>query len=92
MSKLLVTLTVDEFETLMANAVARGVAQAHPDALEYMTLAQVAKLLAIDERTVTAYIKDRELPATKLGHEWRFATKEITQWMSDRRYKIKKAG
>jgi len=91
MSKLLVTLTVDELEALLTKAVAKGLAQAHPEQLEYLTLAQAAKLLGCDERTVTNYIKTRELPAVKLGHEWRFASNELSKWMADRKFK-KKAG
>lgn len=89
MNKLLVTLTVEELETLLARAVAKGLAQAHPEQLEYLTLGQAAKLLGCDERTVTTYIKTRDLPATKLGHEWRFARPELVTWMTDRKFKKK---
>jgi len=92
MSKLLVQMTVEELETLLARAVAKGLAQARPEQLEYLTLAQAAKLLAVDERTVTTYIKERDLPATKLGHEWRFESRELAKWMSERKFKAKKAG
>ena len=92
MSKLLVQITVEELEALLAKAVAKGLAQAQPEHLEYLTLSQAAKLMAVDERTVTTYIKERELPATKLGHEWRFARQELVKWMADRKFKVKKAG
>lgn len=91
MSKLLVTLTVEELEAMLDRAVAKGATLAHAEPLEYLTLAQAAKALQADERTVTTYIKERGLPATKLGHEWRFSSKELGQWMADRKHKQKKA-
>lgn len=88
---MIVQLTVGELKALIAEAVAAGAAHAHPEQLEYLTLAQAAKMMGCDERTVTTYVKTRELPATKLGHEWRFARQELAQWMTDRKFK-KKAG
>ena len=88
---MIVQLTVGDLKALIAEAVAEGAAKATPEQLEYLTLAQAAKLMGCDERTVTTYIKTRELPATKLGHEWRFARQELTAWMADRKFK-KKAG
>jgi len=88
---MVVQLTVGELEALLTRAVAAGIAQMQPETLEYLTLAQVAKMLDVDERTVTTYIKRDALPATKLGHEWRFASKEVAAWVAERRFK-KKAG
>jgi excisionase family DNA binding protein len=89
---MIVQLTVADLKALIAEAVAEGAAKARPTELEYLTLAQAAKLLGCDERTVTTYIKTRELPAVKLGHEWRFASAELSTWMADRKFKVKKAG
>lgn len=86
---MIVQLTVGQLRELIAEAVAEGAAKSKPEHLEYLTLAQAAKVMGCDERTVTTYVKTRELPATKLGHEWRFARQEITTWMADRKFKKK---
>lgn len=91
MSKLLVQMTESELEALLARAVAKGVAEAKPEPAKYLTLEKVAKMLDLDERTVTTYIRLRGLPATKLGHEWRFESRELAQWMADNKFKAKKA-
>lgn len=89
---MIVQLTVGELEAMLTRAVVNGLAQAQPGQLEYLTLAQAAELLGCDERTVTNYIKTRDLPAVKLGHEWRFERKELVRWIADQKFKVKKAG
>lgn len=91
-SPMVVTLDVDELAALVRKEIEAALATSRPEQLEYLTLSQAAKLLAVDERTVTTYVKERELPATKLGHEWRFARQELAKWMADRKFKVKKAG
>lgn len=89
---MIVQLTVGELESIVVGAVARGVAQAQPEALEYLTLELAAKLLKVDERTAITYVKTRGLVASKLGHEWRFAREDLKRWMVENHFKVKKAG
>ena len=42
-----------------------------PDAPEYLTLPEAAALLRIGERTAYELARKRELPAIKIGGQWR---------------------
>ena len=47
-----------------------------------LTLAQAAALLQVDERVVRAAASAGELPARKLGREWRFSRAAILDWLA----------
>ena len=48
---------------------------------QLLTLEQVAKYLNVDKFTVYRLISDRELPAFKVGNQWRFNKKLIENWL-----------
>ena len=52
---------------------------------EILTLAEVAALLKVDQRTVRRYIAGRGLPAFKLGagttSPWRFVSADVIEWL-----------
>jgi excisionase family DNA binding protein len=51
--------------------------------LEILTPAQLAGLLQVDEATVVAMAERRELPARKVGEEWRFSREAILAWLAE---------
>jgi excisionase family DNA binding protein len=51
--------------------------------LEILTPAQLADLLQVDEETVIALAERRELPARKVGEEWRFSREAILAWLAE---------
>ena len=48
---------------------------------QLLTLEQVAKYLNVDKFTVYRLISDRDLPAFKVGNQWRFKKKLIENWL-----------
>ena len=53
------------------------------DAREILTVREVARYLRADVSTVYRLAKRRELPAFRIGTEWRFTRKSIEQWSLD---------
>ncbi|MGE5219044.1 MAG: helix-turn-helix domain-containing protein [Chloroflexota bacterium] len=48
---------------------------------QLLTLEQVAEYLNVDKFTVYRLLNDRELPAFKVGNQWRFKRKLIENWL-----------
>lgn len=46
-----------------------------------LTLEQVADYLNVDKFTVYRLLADKELPAFKVGNQWRFKRKMIENWL-----------
>jgi len=44
---------------------------------ELLTTAQTAEYLQLTERTIRQYIKDKKLPASKLGKAWRIKKRDV---------------
>ena len=63
--------------------VGRAAFRATEDA-EVLTAAQVARLLQVDERTVRALAARGEIPARKLGRQWRFLRSAVLDWLARR--------
>ena len=51
---------------------------------EIMTIKEVAKYLKMNEKTIYNLIKKKELPAFKLGGNWRFKKSIIDKWIEER--------
>jgi len=51
--------------------------------LEILTPAQLAGLLQVDEETVVGMAERREIPARKVGEEWRFAREAVLAWLAE---------
>ncbi len=51
---------------------------------ELLTVAETCRYLKVTPRTLYRYIKDGDLPAFKLGKEWRFVRSELEQWIRQR--------
>jgi excisionase family DNA binding protein len=50
---------------------------------EVLTPAQLAELLQVDEQTVVDMAERGELPARKVGGEWRFARAAVLAWLAE---------
>ena len=48
------------------------------------TLTDAATYLHVAEKTVTRMIQRGELPAVRLGGQWRFVPEKLSQWLQDR--------
>jgi excisionase family DNA binding protein len=48
---------------------------------EILTLPEVAQLLKIAEKTVYSMAQKRQLPAFKVGGQWRFQRIDIDRWI-----------
>lgn len=51
---------------------------------QLMTIEEVAQYLQVSRFTVYRLAKGRTIPATKIGHQWRFHKEEIDQWVRKR--------
>lgn len=48
-----------------------------------MTIDEVAAYMQLSRFTVYRLAKDRFIPATKIGRQWRFQKEEIDRWMRE---------
>ena len=48
---------------------------------QLLTLEQVADYLNVDKFTVYRLLNDKELPAFKVGNQWRFKRKLLENWL-----------
>ena len=49
--------------------------------LRLLTVAEAAELLQVSKRTLERLIQRRELPAFKVGHQWRVRESELVKWI-----------
>lgn len=48
-----------------------------------LTTAAVAKWLGVSTRTLCLWAECQEIPAIKIGRQWRFRESELTNWLDD---------
>lgn len=48
---------------------------------EILTIKEVAEYLKVNERTIYRLANKGEIPAFKVGNNWRFDRAKIAQWM-----------
>ena len=48
---------------------------------QLMTLQEVADYLRVTEKTIYRLLKQGRIPATKVGHQWRFDKTAIDEWL-----------
>ncbi len=51
---------------------------------ELMTAEETCRYLKITQRTLYRYLRSRQIPAFKLGKEWRFVRSDLEQWIRNR--------
>lgn len=49
-----------------------------------MTAIETCRYLKITQRTLYRYLRSRQIPAFKLGKEWRFVRSDLEQWIRER--------
>jgi excisionase family DNA binding protein len=49
---------------------------------DYLTAAEVAKLLRVSKPSVVAAVKRQGLPAVRVGRFWRFSRVDVEAWLS----------
>ena len=49
----------------------------------FLTTAAVSKWLGISTRTLCLWAECQEIPAIKLGRQWRFRESELANWLED---------
>lgn len=50
---------------------------------EILTIKEVADYLKVNERTIYRLANKGEIPAFKVGNNWRFERAKIAKWMSN---------
>ncbi len=48
---------------------------------QLLTLEQVAEYLNVDKFTVYRLLNDKQLPAFKVGNQWRFKRRMLENWL-----------
>ena len=51
---------------------------------ELMTADETCRYLKITQRTLYRYLQNHQIPAFKLGKEWRFVRSDLEQWIRER--------
>jgi excisionase family DNA binding protein len=51
------------------------------DPLQLLTTRQVAELLQVSQRTIERLIRCKELPALKVGRQWRIRSSQLAKWI-----------
>ncbi len=62
----------------------RARAAARDTTTELLTIKDVAALVRVSEKTVRRWIETRELPAAKLGNQWRIRPRDLDLFVKDR--------
>jgi excisionase family DNA binding protein len=78
-----VVLTPEEVEKLLERTWERLIRQQSEK--EVLTLEEAAALLDLHPKVVTRYIREKSLPAHKIGPEYRFRRSELLAWLDQNR-------
>ncbi|HZD41349.1 MAG TPA: helix-turn-helix domain-containing protein [Terriglobales bacterium] len=64
-----------------------------PDtSIKLLTLAEAASILKISKRTLHRMIQHRQIPAFKVGGQWRILESRFQEWVEDEENSTPKAG
>jgi len=61
-------------------------------AIKLLTLAEAASILKISKRTLHRMIQHRQIPAFKVGGQWRILESRFQEWVQDEEDTTPKAG
>ena len=50
-----------------------------------LTLQEISQLLRVNRATIYRMARSNKIPASKVGRQWRFEDKLITQWLRQQR-------
>lgn len=48
---------------------------------EILNMQEVCELLSVSEKTMIKLLKEENIPARKIGREWRFSKNAIIEWL-----------
>ena len=51
---------------------------------EFLTVSEVASLLKLSESTVYTMVRAGDIPAVKLGHQWRVSETRLDEWLEQK--------
>jgi excisionase family DNA binding protein len=54
-----------------------------------LTVAELARYLRVNMSTIYRLIRNKELPAFRVGRDWRFKREAIENWMRERQKRSK---
>ena len=54
----------------------------------WCSMKEITKYLGVHRQTVFTWIKKENMPATKIGHLWKFKINEIDDWIKSREYQF----
>jgi len=54
------------------------------DQIRLLTLSEAATLLHVSTRTLQRMIRSRDLPALKVGGQWRLRESQLAEWIQGR--------
>ncbi len=60
--------------------------------IRLLTLAEAATILKISKRTLHRMIQHRQIPAFKVGGQWRILESRFQQWVEEEEHLTPKAG
>jgi len=46
-----------------------------------MTVRELAEYIKLDRMTIYKMLKEQSIPASKIGHQWRFFREDIDKWI-----------
>jgi excisionase family DNA binding protein len=59
----------------------------HVPATRILTVKEVSNYLHVSRATIFRLVKRHELPAFKIGYDWRFNVEQIDRWRAEREIK-----
>ena len=51
---------------------------------EFLTVSEVASLLKLSESTVYTMVRAGDIPAVKLGNQWRVSEARLDEWLEEK--------
>jgi len=63
----------------------------HPD-LKLLTLGEAAAILQVSKRTLLRMIQQKEVPAFKVGGQWRIRESQFRKWVEDKENPVSSLG
>lgn len=64
----------------------------HANNIKLLTLSEVASILKISKRTLHRMIQHRQIPAFKVGGQWRILESRFQEWMQVGEHAAPRAG
>jgi excisionase family DNA binding protein len=54
--------------------------------LKFLTLLEAAEMLQVSKRTLLRMIQQKEVPACKIGGQWRIRESQFRKWIEDKEH------